>query len=199
MPRRSMFFGLGILALSAYSYSQAPLTGPVTGLKVLSAAIDPKPDNIPDPSGKIIKVRSLTVKVQNTTDKTIVGYAVVYHELDLNNHQVGSAEGAGMLADHNGPNNPSHTGFILPGQIGTITGYAVGPDTVSVEAVIVTVLFEDDSVEGAPNPAHMMFTSRRNAGKRYREQAAQETGAKKAELERKAEWFEAHTPKEANQ
>jgi hypothetical protein len=180
-----LLLSIPISLLAQPTTTKAP--SPVTGLKVLSATIDPK-------------TRAVTVRVQNTTDKTIVGSAVVYHEFGADNRQITPAEGAGMLNDYNGPDNPSHTGFILPGQIGTIRGYAAGPDNGSrVEATIVSVIFEDDSTEGTTAPAQMMFTTRRNQGKQAREQAAKETGARKAELERKAEWFEAHSPKEANQ
>jgi len=157
---------------------------PITGLKVLSTTIDPKTYNV-------------TVQVQNTTDRVVVGYAVFYLGFDKDGKQIG--KGTGMLADYNGPDNLSRTGFILPGQIAAIRGYGVGPDTVSVEAKVVAVIYEDDSREGAQAPLKALFTTRRTQARQAREQAAKESGSRQLELERKAEWWEAHSPKEAAQ
>ena len=160
-----------------------------TGLKIVSTTIDPQ-------------TRSVIVKAQNMTDKTIVGHLVMYHTFDTANHEITPPEGAGILDDYNvGPQNPTRFGFIGPGQIGTIQGYAAGRNIVSVKAEVVTVIFEDDTTEGEQAGAHAAFSTRRDRGKEAREQAAQEPAGsvKKAELERRAAWFEAHSPKEANQ
>jgi len=67
----------------------------------------------------------------------------------------------------------------------------------SVAAKVTAVMFDDDTSAGEKTHVAVMSDARRNRAKQAREQAAKESGEKKAELERKAEWFEAHSPKEA--
>jgi hypothetical protein len=190
---------LGVICLTALSLfaqqAKAP-PAPVTGLKILSTTIDPTTPDIPDQSGNIIKVRSVIVRVQNTTDKTVVAYAIVVHEFDKDGKEINPG-GAGVGVDHAGPDNyPNETSqFIQPGQLGSIRNYSTGPETVSVEAAIAGVVYEDCTWEGAA--ARMTFLGRQDSARKARAEAAQAQGARKAELERRAKWFEDHGPKDA--
>jgi len=151
---------------------------PSTGLKVLSATIDEK-------------TRTIVVEVQNTTEKTAVGHAVVYWESAGDGRLITPLEGAGIAIDYAGP-VPNEKEFIRPGQVFTIhDGYAVSPEAVSAEAVVISVIYQDDSVEGSPT--RMYFDLRQRQAKTARDQAAKETGDRKTELERRANWFESHS------
>lgn len=159
---------------------------PVTGLKVLSTTIDPNAYNV---GGQA--VRDVIVKVQNATDKTVVAYLVIYLGFDQQGKPLGDGLGAGIANDYNGP-EPGSDHFILPGQIGTIRGYAVGPETASVEARIDGVVYQNDTAEGTK--AHVFFESRARRASEIREASGREVSLdKKAESEQQAQWFEIHS------
>ena len=122
---------------------------PPTGLKILSTTIDPTTQDITDQSGNITKVRHVSVQVQNKTNKTVVAYALLFHEFDKDGKEIHPG-GAGSGIDHTGPvNYPNETRqFIQPGQIGSIGNYDVGPGTVRAEATIIGVVYEDRTWEG---------------------------------------------------
>jgi len=166
--------------------TKAPPERPVTGLKVLSTTIDPQG-------------REVTVRVQNTTNRTAVAWAFSFHQFDATGTDT-TPEGYGVDIDHAGPNAlPHDTGmWIKPGQIGSIQLTAANPGTVSVTATVAGVVYEDLTAEG--RAARLFVNSRAKSAQEAREAAAKEPSAeKKAELERKAAWFEAHSPVEAQQ
>jgi hypothetical protein len=190
---------LAVICLTPLYSQPAKPFAPVKGLKILSTTLDSTTQDLTDPSGKLLKVRNVIVHVQNTTDdKTVVAYALVVHEFDKDGKEINPG-GAGVGVDHAGPDNyPNETSqFIQPGQLGSIRNYSAGPETVSVEATITGVVYEDCTWEGAA--ARMTFLGRQNSARRAREEAAQAQGSRKAELERRAEWYEAHGPKDAQQ
>ena len=138
---------LSLLAQTPQPAKKRPAPPP-TGLKILSTTIDPTTQDITDQSGNIIKVRAVIVHVHNTTNKTVVAYALVIHEFNKDGNEIHPG-GAG--SDHAGPGNyPNETRqFIQPGQIGSIGLYSVGPETMRAEATITGVVFEDQTWEGA--------------------------------------------------
>jgi hypothetical protein len=72
---------------------------PPTGLKVLSTTIDPTS-------------RSVIVKAQNVTnDKTIVGYALRFRDLDKDGKELSDT---GAAIDHEVPDSENTAYFILP-------------------------------------------------------------------------------------
>lgn len=162
---------LSLLAQTPQPAKKRPAPPP-TGLKILSTTIDPTTQDITDQSGNIIKVRAVIVHVNNTTNKTVVAYALVFHEFDKDGKEIHPG-GAGSAIDHAGPGNyPNETRqFIQPGEIGSIGLYSVGPETVRAEATIAGVVFEDQTWEGAA--AQMFFATRATRVKETRQALAQ--------------------------
>lgn len=164
-------------------------------MRILSTTIDPTTATLNPPTrGAVV------VKVQNTTDKTVVAYVFVIHEFDKDGREINPG-GAGFGIDYADPDSsPNNTwNFIQPGQIGTIQGYHVSnPETVTVEVAPTGVVYEDRSSEGAA--AQMIFATCQRRAQEAREAAAKEPpGEKRTELERRAVWYATHGPLEAEQ
>jgi hypothetical protein len=148
---------------------------PVMGLRILSTTISPD--------------RDIIIKVQNVTNKTVVGNAVLYIEFDKDGNRINPL-GAGLLMDYAGPPpNPGSSEFILPGQIGQIGGYHANLETVTVEARITGVVYDDRTAEG--EKASLFFVGRLRDAQSARNQATKEASEeKRMKLEKRAEWYE---------
>jgi hypothetical protein len=176
------------LALLAQAPSPRKARPAPTGLRILSTTINPTTATLNPPTrGAVV------VQVQNTTDKTVVAYALVIHEFDKDGNELNPG-GAGVGIDHAEPeSNPINTrNFILPGQIGSIGGYSANLETATVEASITGVVYEDCSSEG--EFARMFFITRQTRAREARDEATKEQGEKKSQLEKRAAWYEAHGP-----
>jgi hypothetical protein len=186
LTKRILLYG-GLMAcvlpgsLSSQTSARKALAAP-TGLKILSTTIDPE-------------TRAVIVHVQNTTNRTAVAFSLTFHQFDQDGKDT-TPDGYGVAVDHAEPYSlPNETGqFIQPGQLDSIQLTSANPGTISVTATIVGVVYEDRSAEGLA--AQLFFISRARNAREAREQAAQEQGEKKAQLEKRAEWYEAHGPLE---
>lgn len=176
------------LVLAAQSPPPRKARPAPTGLKVLSAILDPNPNPL-HPSSRIV-----TVLVQNTTDKTVVAHVLVLHEFSQNGTEL-NAGGAGMGIDWAEPDSRSDNTrhYILPGQIATIQLNA-NLEAANVIVNIAGLVYEDGSSEG--EASKMFFITRQRQAQEAREAATKEPlGEKRMELERRAEWYENHGPK----
>jgi hypothetical protein len=184
-----------VLLAQAPSARRKPRPAP-TGLKILSTTLEPPTTINTDPP---MVIRPVPVKVQNVTDKTVVGYVLAYQEFDQEGKKMGDSHGAGIdFADPD--SNPNNTrNFILPGQLATLSPFSVGnPETDRVEAAVIGVVYEDNSSEG--EAAQMLFITRQKHAQEATEKAAKEPpGERKTQLEKPAAWYEAHGPAEAQQ
>lgn len=156
---------------------------PVSGLKVIGASLD-------------LDTQEEMIQVQNVSNKTAVAYLLRFVEFDASGNEIGDAnfrQGGWDWAEPNAdPNNTSN--FILPGRIVSLPGKA-SPDAVSIAATVTAVVYEDGTHEGL---SQGFFATRATRAREAREAAAKETSTqKKAELNKRAEWYEAHGPKEA--
>ena len=174
-----------ILGGLSLGYGQPP-----KGLKILSTTLDaPTPLNP--------ELRPVTVKVQNVTDKAIVAHAFVVHEFDRDGKEINPG-GAGVGRDFAGPNpSPTDTENVIPpGQIRSVEVYSANLKAVTVNVTVAGVVYDDRSSEGGA--ARMFFITRQRNAQELRAAAAQEQpGKRKTDLEKQAEWYEAHGPLEA--
>ncbi len=157
-------------------------TRPVTELKAVGASLD-------------TNTHDVTVHLQNLSPKTVVAYSLEIKEFDAQDKEIGDSRFNGVGFDWAGPEpNPSADNFIPPGRTVSIVPGKTSPDALSVEATVTTVIYEDATWEGL---AQGFFQTRAAHGREAREAAADAQGPRKTELEKRAQWFETHGPKEA--
>ena len=155
-----------------------------TGLKILDTTLGPPTPLNPE-------LRPVIVTAQNTTNKTVVAYAFRTHEFDADGREINPG-GAGVGMDHAAPDaSPLSTkNFIPPGAIRTFSVYSAHLAAVRVEVALTALVYEDRSSEGE---SWMFFDERQEHAREARVLAAQEPpGEKRAALEKRAEWYEAH-------
>lgn len=96
----------------------------------------------------------LTVGLQNTSSKTIVGYGLVVKQLDETGKiLLDSGVGWDFLQPEGDP------GYILPGQPGTIWANKIVDQTVPVKVSVISVIYLDQTYEG-PEASGAIFNGR---------------------------------------
>lgn len=96
------------------------------------------------------------------------------------------------MVDYAGTDSMNHPErFILPGQVRSIPIYSAGLKTVRVSVTLTGLVYDDRSSEG--DAARIVFNTRERNAREAREAATKEPpGEKRAALEKRAEWYEAH-------
>lgn len=163
---------------------KSPPPKPVTGLKAIGATLDRD-------------THDETIQIQNVSDRTATAYTLRIAEFDAQGNELGDANfrqvGFDWATPDADPNNTNN--YILPGRIVSFSPGKAGLDAASVAATITAVVYDDGTHEGL---TQAFFLTRATRAREAREAAAKETSAqKKAELNKRAEWYEAHGPKEA--
>ena len=150
------------------------------GLVVTSTSMDPT-------SGE------LTVGLQNTSTKTIVGYGLLIQQLDETGKMVLDA---GFGWDFLEPDGDPQ--YILPGHASSIWATRIVNKTVPVKVSVISVIYLDQTYEGN-EASGAIFNSRMNTAAVIRKLLAEKnhTAAEKARLEKRAAFYENATiPKE---
>jgi hypothetical protein len=171
---------LGLLSFAAFaqtpgqSSNNLPPIPPIKGLVVASTSVDPTTGD-------------LTVGLQNTSSKTIVGYVLVVRQLDETGKVIIDA---GFGWDYLEPDGDHHQ-YILAGQPGTILATKIVNKTVPVKVSVISVIYLDQTYEG-PEASGALFNSRMDTAADIRKILAEKkhTPAEKAQLEKRAAFYE---------
>jgi hypothetical protein len=174
---------LGLLSFAAFAQTppgQSSNIPSVKGLVVTSTAVDPT-------SG------DLTVGLQNTSSKTIVGYGLLVNQVDPTGKIIIDA---GFAWDFLEPDGDPR--YILPGHPSTIWTTKIVNKTIPVKVSVLGVVYMDQTYEGLAGSS-ALFNIRMSLAADIRKLLAEKNHSptEKALLEKRAAFYEgAAIPKE---